>query len=64
MHAVRDYLVEAGIDPEIISSRGYGKSSPRVTGTSKEARSTNRRVEIGIIDTVIDYQGIVANSER
>jgi outer membrane protein OmpA-like peptidoglycan-associated protein len=61
--AVRDYFVEVGIDPEIISSRGYGKSTPRVPGTSQEARSRNRRVEIGIIDTVIDYEGIVARSE-
>jgi outer membrane protein OmpA-like peptidoglycan-associated protein len=61
--AVRDYFVEVGIDPEIISNRGYGKSTPRVAGTSQEARSRNRRVEIGIIDTVIDYEGIVARSE-
>jgi len=61
--AVRDYFVEAGIEPEIISIRGYGKSSPRVSGMSQEARSRNRRVEIGIIDTVIDYQGVVTRSE-
>src|SRR6516225_2400663 len=32
--AVRDYLVESGLDSTIISTRGYGKYSPRVPGTS------------------------------
>ncbi|MBI4460982.1 MAG: OmpA family protein [Acidobacteria bacterium] len=58
--AVRDYLLHAGIGPDIISIRGYGKSSPRVSGTSPEARARNRRVEIGIVDTVIGYQGEAA----
>jgi outer membrane protein OmpA-like peptidoglycan-associated protein len=54
---VRDYLVDAGVDPGIISTRGYGKSSPRTTGTSAEARATNRRVEIGIVDVSLDVKG-------
>ncbi len=57
--AVRDYLVEAGLDPSIISVRGFGKSNPLVEGTSKEARAKNRRVEIGIIDTVVHYDNVV-----
>jgi outer membrane protein OmpA-like peptidoglycan-associated protein len=52
-NAVRDYLVEAGIGPAIIDARGYGKSSPRIQGTTPEARSQNRRVEIGIVDVVL-----------
>src|SRR5436309_815291 len=48
--SVRDYLVEAGLDSGIITTRGYGKSSPRVRGTSADARTANRRVEIGIVD--------------
>jgi outer membrane protein OmpA-like peptidoglycan-associated protein len=55
--AVRSYLVEAGIDPEIISTKGYGKSSPRVKGTAPQARAANRRVEIAIIDSVIQLIG-------
>ena len=55
--SVRDYLVEAGIDPAIITTDGYGKSSPRATGTSAEARAKNRHVEIGIVDVTIDYKG-------
>jgi outer membrane protein OmpA-like peptidoglycan-associated protein len=53
--AVRAYLVEAGIDPAIIEAQGFGKSSPRVQGTSAEVRARNRRVEIGIVDVVLAY---------
>ncbi|MBI4464205.1 MAG: OmpA family protein, partial [Acidobacteria bacterium] len=60
--AVRNYLVEAGVDPQLFTIRGFGKSSPRVRGTSPEVRAKNRRVEIGIIDSVIDYQGEVAHN--
>lgn len=48
--SVRDYLVEAGVSPDTVSTLGYGKSSPRVEGTTSEARAKNRRVEIAIID--------------
>jgi outer membrane protein OmpA-like peptidoglycan-associated protein len=55
--AVRDYLVEAGVDPGIITTRGYGKSSPRVQGTSADDRARNRRVEIGIVDVSFEVKG-------
>src|SRR5438876_4304111 len=54
---VRDYLVEAGMDSTIITTRGYGKSSPRAPGTTQEARARNRRVEIGIVDVSLDFAG-------
>ena len=54
--AVRDYLVKAGIPPEILTTRGFGKASPRVKAKSADAREKNRRVEIGIVDTVIKYE--------
>ena len=54
---VRDYLVEAGMDSSIITTRGYGKSSPRAPGTTQEARARNRRVEIGIVDVSLDFAG-------
>lgn len=53
--AVRDYLAKSGIPPEIMTTKGFGKSSPRVKGKTLEAREKNRRVEIGIVDTVIKY---------
>ena len=54
-HAVYDYLALCGIEPDMMASRGFGKTSPRVRGTGEEAREKNRRVEIGIIDTSIHY---------
>jgi outer membrane protein OmpA-like peptidoglycan-associated protein len=54
---VRNYLVEAGIDREIVSTKGFGKSNPLVAGNSPEARATNRRVEVAIIDTFVEYKG-------
>jgi outer membrane protein OmpA-like peptidoglycan-associated protein len=56
---VRDYLVEAGLDSSIVTTRAYGKSSPRVLGTTPEARAMNRRVEVGIVDMSFDYAGEV-----
>ena len=53
--AVRDYLVEAGIKPGIVTTRGYGKTSPVVPGTTEAARAKNRRVEIALTDTSIRY---------
>jgi outer membrane protein OmpA-like peptidoglycan-associated protein len=47
--AVRDYLVEAGVDPGIISTQGFGKSAPLVEGSDEEARQRNRRVELAVI---------------
>ena len=55
--AVRDYLAESGVDPKIITSKGYGKSDPRAPGDSASAHATNRRVEIGIVDTTIRLAG-------
>lgn len=62
--AVRDYLIEAGIAPDILTAKGFGKSSPLAPGTDPQARTKNRRVEIGIIDSVIGYQGSVARREE
>jgi outer membrane protein OmpA-like peptidoglycan-associated protein len=53
--AVRDYLVKAGLSPDILSVQGHGKSMPLVRGTSDAARGKNRRVELGIVNTQIKY---------
>ncbi len=51
--AVRDALVQAGIDPSLISTKGFGKSKPLVASSNPKARAANRRVEIGIIDSTL-----------
>ena len=48
---VRDALVKAGVEPNLISTKGFGKSKPRVRGNSSQSRAANRRVEIGIVDS-------------
>ena len=61
--SVRDYLIASGISPAIFTTRGYGKASPRVEGTSNEARASNRRVEIGIVDVTMDVLGEVPEQQ-
>jgi len=53
--AVRDYLVQAGMSPDILSVEGHGKKLPLVRGTSEAARAKNRRVELGLVNTQIRY---------
>lgn len=53
--AVRDYLVEAGVPEALVDSKGMGEASPQVPAKTRKARQKNRRVEISIVDTVIDY---------
>ena len=55
--AVHDYLVQSGLDPKIITTKGYGKSDPRVPGDNTAAHATNRRVEIGIVDATLRMEG-------
>lgn len=57
--AVRDYLVANGIDPKIMTAKGFGKSNPRVPGDTLQARAKNRRVEIGIVDSTLRVQEIL-----
>src|SRR3984893_12414216 len=55
--AVRDFLMETGISPTIMSTKGFGKSDPRVPGDSEKARAANRRVEIGTVDSKLITNG-------
>ena len=55
--AVRDFFVQTGISPTIMSTKGFGKSDPRVPGNNEQARAANRRVEIAIVDTRIIANG-------
>jgi outer membrane protein OmpA-like peptidoglycan-associated protein len=61
--SVRDYLVKAGVPADIIAVKGFGKSNPLVQAKTQDAREKNRRVEIGIVDTIINYQtvGVAGN---
>jgi len=61
---VRDYLVQGGIDPARITTRGFGKSRPVVSARTPAARAKNRRVEIGIVEASIGYQAATTGSQK
>lgn len=48
--AVRDALVQRGVDTSRITAKGYGKLHPVADNASPEGRAMNRRVEIVIAD--------------
>ncbi|WP_027137972.1 OmpA family protein [Gaetbulibacter saemankumensis] len=48
-NAVKDYLVENGIDGSRLSAAGYGESKPIDTNATSEGRRNNRRVEINLV---------------
>jgi outer membrane protein OmpA-like peptidoglycan-associated protein len=60
--AVQDYLIQSGIEKSIINTKGYGKTSPVMQGTSETARAKNRRVEIALTDSQIRYLGEESSS--
>ncbi len=51
--SVYDYLVQNGLNANIMSMKGFGEADPLVPGNSEKARAINRRVEIGIVDSTI-----------
>jgi outer membrane protein OmpA-like peptidoglycan-associated protein len=53
--AVRDYLVQAGLPAEVLSVTGHGKALPLVRSADDAARAKNRRVELAIANTRIQY---------
>jgi outer membrane protein OmpA-like peptidoglycan-associated protein len=52
-NAVRDYLVQQGLDPTTITATGFGKSNPVASNDTAAGRQQNRRVEIIISGEVI-----------
>jgi outer membrane protein OmpA-like peptidoglycan-associated protein len=49
-NAVRRYLTDNGIAEHRVSSKGYGKSQPRVNALSKDADRVNQRVEVKVLE--------------
>src|SRR6202041_3525574 len=52
-NAVRDYLIQQGLDPNSITAPGFGKSNPVASNDTAAGRQQNRRVEIIISGEVI-----------
>lgn len=51
--AVRQYLVDAGIDGERIQSIGRGETEPIASNDTNEGRAENRRVELIALETFV-----------
>ncbi len=51
--AVRNYLIEQGLKGDMITSIGFGKTTPAVPNTSAANRQKNRRVEMVVSGEVI-----------
>jgi len=48
--AVVDFLIERGIDPERLTSKGYGFERPIASNETAQGRQLNRRTEFEIIE--------------
>jgi outer membrane protein OmpA-like peptidoglycan-associated protein len=57
-NSVADYLRRAGVPKDVMDVEGFGKTNPRVRNDNAEARQKNRRVEIGIVDSILEYKEI------
>jgi outer membrane protein OmpA-like peptidoglycan-associated protein len=55
-NAVRDYLVNQGLDASSLSAQGLGSGSPVADNGTAEGRQKNRRVEIIVSGEVIGTQ--------
>jgi outer membrane protein OmpA-like peptidoglycan-associated protein len=48
--AVRERLIEAGVDPARLEAVGYGDEQPIATNETRVGRTQNRRVEFVVVD--------------
>lgn len=49
-NAVRDYLIQKGIEPDRLSAVGYGESRPIADNESVRGRARNRRTEFTVLE--------------
>ncbi len=48
-NAVRNYLIQRGVEATRLIAKGYGESMPIAPNTTREGRAKNRRVEFKVI---------------
>jgi outer membrane protein OmpA-like peptidoglycan-associated protein len=44
--SVRDYLIKQGVNPDMLTARGYGEQQPLTGNSTREGLARNRRVEL------------------
>jgi OOP family OmpA-OmpF porin len=44
--AIKDYFISRGIDPDRLTTKGFGFTKPAASNDTKEGRAKNRRVEL------------------
>lgn len=52
--AVRDYLVERGVERDRLQTRGVGETEPRDSNTTNRGRAKNRRIEFKLISQSVN----------
>jgi hypothetical protein len=55
--AVRDYLVEQGVDSRLLTFRGYGEGRPLTSNATEPGRILNRRVELAPLQPRVQQVG-------
>jgi outer membrane protein OmpA-like peptidoglycan-associated protein len=47
--AIRDALIKAGVNPDMLTAKGYGSANPIASNDSVEGRFSNRRIEYRVV---------------
>ena len=62
-NAVRDYLIEQGVDFQRLTAVGYGPDVPIADNKTKAGRAKNRRVEFNISFEEVSYETVLDHAE-
>jgi OmpA-OmpF porin, OOP family len=62
--AVKQYLVDGGIDPSRITTEGRGSSEPVASNDTEEGRAKNRRIDFEIVSTRPEASGSGSGDEQ
>ena len=47
--AVRQFLISRGVNPNLVTAKGFGEADPVAPNTTPQGRALNRRVELSIV---------------
>jgi OOP family OmpA-OmpF porin len=46
--AVRNYLIQQGVDPNVLTANGYGEARPLASNDTEEGKFSNRGIEFTV----------------